>query len=38
MTHFIAVILMLSLPVIAGRFLVDATFRCLDILKQRYGT
>jgi len=38
MTHFIAVILMLSLPVIAGRMLVDATFRCLDFLKRRYGT
>jgi len=38
MTHVIAALLMLSLPVFAGRLLVDATFKCLDFLKQRYGT
>jgi len=38
MSMLAAGILMLVLPVFAGRVAVDATFRCLDVLKQKYGT
>jgi|GEM_PF-2599399 len=38
MSMFAMGILLLALPVFAGRAAVDATFHCLDLLKQRYGS
>ncbi len=38
MPNLAATLLLLSLPVFAGRILVDATFLCLDALKRRYGS